>query len=270
MAKTANRYERLIADVFFRNHQRGDAAVEFDREELATVARELGVKLPKNLWDVVYSFRYRTPLPEAVRDEAPEGLKWVIMPAGRGRYRFQAVETDEIVPDAMAAVVKVPDATPGMIDRYAMTDEQALLAKLRYNRLLDIFLGVTCYSLQNHLRTTVPDMGQVETDEVYVGLTGGGEYYVVPVQAKGGNDRLSVVQIAQVFAMCEAKCANLICLPVAAQFMTNDVIALFRFVQQDGAVRKADERHYRLVLRDDLSEDELREYRRHAERRFGA
>lgn len=49
MAKTANRYERLIADVFFRNHQRGDAAVEFDREELATVARELGVKLPQNL-----------------------------------------------------------------------------------------------------------------------------------------------------------------------------------------------------------------------------
>jgi len=41
---------------------------------------------------------------------------------------------------------------------YALGDEQALLAKLRYNRLLDIFTGVVCYSLQNHLRTNVPGM----------------------------------------------------------------------------------------------------------------
>ncbi len=32
------------------------------------------------------------------------------------------------------------------------------------------FTGITCYSLQNHLRTSVPDIGQVETDELYVGV----------------------------------------------------------------------------------------------------
>ena len=261
MAKNANRYERLIADVFLRNHEPGRDTVEFDRDELSTVAAELGVRLPKNLGDVVYSFRYRTPLPEVVRACAPSGLKWIIMPAGRGRYRFQAVETDEILPDPMAAVVKVPDATPGMILRYAFTDEQALLAKLRYNRLLDVFLGVTCYSLQNHLRTTVPDMGQVETDEVYVGIRSGGEHYVIPVQAKGGSDRMSVVQIGQDFAMCEAKFPGLVCLPVAAQFMAANVIALFRFVMQDNVVRKATEKHYQLVPESDLSSDELDRYR---------
>jgi len=40
--------------------------------------------------------------------------------------------------------------------------------KLRYNRLIDVFIGVTCYSLQNHLRTTEPRIGQFETDEIYV------------------------------------------------------------------------------------------------------
>lgn len=64
---------------------------------------------------------------------------------------------------------KVPDATPGIVAKYAFNDEQALLAKVRYNRLVDIFTGVTCYSLQNHLRTTVSEIGQVETDEIYVG-----------------------------------------------------------------------------------------------------
>ena len=52
----------------------------------------------------------------------------------------------------------------------AMSDEQALLAKVRYNRLIDVFLGLVAYSLQNHLRTTVTEMGQIEIDEIYVKL----------------------------------------------------------------------------------------------------
>ena len=47
-----------------------------------------------------------------------------------------------------------------------LRDGPALLAKVRYNRLVDIFIGITCYSLQNHLRTTVRSIGQVEIDEI--------------------------------------------------------------------------------------------------------
>ena len=84
-------------------------------------------------------------------------------------------------------------------------DEQALLAKVRYNRLLDIFLGVATYSLQNHLRTTVAGLGQVEIDEIYVAIDKRGRQYVLPVQAKGGNDRLSTVQTRQDMACCAEK-----------------------------------------------------------------
>jgi len=45
------------------------------------------------------------------------------------------------------AITKVPDSSPGIVAKYALSDEQALLAKVRYNRLVDIFSGVTCYSL---------------------------------------------------------------------------------------------------------------------------
>lgn len=51
-----------------------------------------------------------------------------------------------------------------------MSDEQALLAKVRYSRLVDIFLGIAAYSLQNHLRTSVVGIGQIEMDELYVGI----------------------------------------------------------------------------------------------------
>ena len=100
---------------------------------------------------------------------------------------------------------KIPDATPGIIEKYALGDEQALLAKLRYNRLIDVFTGVTCYSLQSHLRTSVTGIGQVETDEIYIGLDRKGSHYIFPVQAKGGRDRQSIVQIEQDCAICKAK-----------------------------------------------------------------
>ncbi len=145
--------------------------------------------------------------------------------------------------------------------KYALSDEQALLTKLRYNRLIDIFTGATCYSLQNHLRTIVPTFGQVETDELYVGVDRKGENYVFPVQAKGGNDELGVVQIEQDMALCAHKFPDLTCRAVAAQFMADEVIALFEFELAEGEVRKVSERHYKLVAPDELTREDLALYR---------
>lgn len=148
-----------------------------------------------------------------------------------------------------------------MIVKYALSDEQALLAKLRYNRLIDIFTGVTCYSLQSHLRTSVPSLGQVETDEVYIGVDRQGAHYVIPVQAKGGRDRMSVVQIEQDIAICAAKFGDAICRPIGAQFIEADLIALFEFEATSDGVRIRTERHYHLVPPKDLTEEDLRSYR---------
>jgi hypothetical protein len=153
------------------------------------------------------------------------------------------------------------DATPGVIARYALSDEQALLAVVRYNRLVDIFAGITCYSLQNHLRTTVRDVGQVEIDEIYIGIDKRGAQYVLPIQAKGRTDKIGIVQIEQDMAVCVAKFPTLICRPLAAQFMQNGVIAMFEFEQTEEGIKITGERHYRLVGPDALSTDELAQYR---------
>ncbi len=142
---------------------------------------------------------------------------------------------------------------------WALSDEQALLAMLRYNRLVDVFTGVTCYSLQNHLRTTVPGLGQVETDEVYIGVGRGGAQYVFPVQAKGGSDQLSVVQIEQDFAMCADKFPDLVARPLAAQFIGDGEIALFDFKKTDAGVSIRSEEHYRLVHDAEMTEADLRQ-----------
>lgn len=256
-----NRYVQIIETIFSRHYQAGDEIVTFERDEIVEVAEELSIKLPKNLGDVIYSFKFRTALPQVIKDKAPLEKEWVIVNRGRGKYAFEARSDARILPDEQLTYTKIPDATPGIVSMYSLDDEQALLTRLRYNRMIDIFSGVTCYSLQNHLRTTVPDIGQVETDEIYVGVDKKGEQYVFPVQAKGGNDELGVVQIEQDIALCEDKYPDLTCRAIAAQFMSNNIIALFEFEIIDGEVRKVAERHYKLVPVDDLSVEEIQSYK---------
>jgi hypothetical protein len=253
------RYARLLGHIFEQRYKAGDTVVTFAREDIITAAAELGIDVPRNLGDVIYSFRSRVDLPSSIAGKAPAGTVWIIRNAGRSRYAFTAVSPESalITPSEILAEVKIPDATPGVITMYAQGDEQALLAKLRYNRLIDLFTGVTCYSLQNHLRTTVAGV-QLESDEVYVGIDKRGVHFVFPVQAKGGNDRLTVVQIEQDAAMCADKFPNAVCRPVAAQFMADDVIALFEF--ETLGFRVAAERHYRLTAPDDITDTDLSSY----------
>ena len=262
VAKDANRYTKIVEYIFAQGYTAGATEIAFTREQIVEAAQQLSIKLPKNLGDVIYSFRYRIELPKAITNLAPEGTNWIIRPSGTAKYVFVAVASVNvrIIPNALMAVTKVPDSTPGLIAQHALSDEQALLAKLRYNRLIDIFTGITCYSLQNHLRTTVKTMGQLETDEIYVGVDRRGAQYVLPVQAKGGKDQLSIVQIEQDIAMCAEKFPNLICKPIAAQFLKDDRIAVFQFEPFEGSVRLISEKHYQLVPADSVSIDELRQY----------
>jgi hypothetical protein len=259
-----NRYKRLLEHVFFDkefgNYKTGNREVKFAREDIESAAKALSVKLPKNLGDLIYSFRYRSSLPEKIRKTQPKGSEWIIEGDGRARYKFQLVKINRIVPNKSLAVIKVPEATPEIIAAYALNDEQALLAKVRYNRLIDIFLGVTAYSLQNHMRTTVKGVGQIEIDEVYVAIDRRGIQYVVPVQAKGGSDQLSVVQTKQDLACCAEKFPQLVCRSVSAQFMDDDRIAMFELGVQTERVVVLEERHYLLVPSRDISAEELNTY----------
>ena len=204
--KSRNRYTQIIENIFFKHYKPGLEEVPFTRDDIVEAASQLHIGLPKNIGDVVYTYRYRSKFPSSITDCAPPDRLWIIRPHGPAKYLFALTTTPRIVPAEGWAETKIPEATPGIITKYALSDEQALLAKLRYNRLIDIFTGVTCYSLQSHLRTFVKGLGQVETDEIYIGVDRRGAQYVFPVQAKGGtNDQVGIVQIEQDFALCKAK-----------------------------------------------------------------
>lgn len=255
-----SRYARILERIFSARYSPGMREVPFQREDIVATAAELGIATPKNLGDLIYSFRYRNPLPTTIAATAPANEEWSLRSAGSARYRFVLGPPTAIVPNALLAETKIPDATPGVVAMYALSDEQALLARLRYNRFIDIFTGIACYPLQSHLRTHVAGIGQIETDEVYVGIDRLGVQYVLPVQAKGGSDALNLVQIEQDVAMCEAKFPALNCRPIAAQFMADDVIALFGFEPTADGPRLLREAHYRLVPAEEITPLDLTKY----------
>ncbi len=261
MAKPTNRYQQLIEKIFSDRFSSIEEEIPFERTDLETVAKELGIALPKNLGDVIYAIRYRTPMPELVLDTQPEGKEWIIEGAGRAKYVIKLVKINRILPNVDIVTIKIPDATPEIVGEYALSDEQALLAKVRYNRLIDIFLGLTTYSLQNHLRATVKGVGQIEIDEIYVGVNQSGCHYVIPVQAKGGTDQLSVVQTKQDIHCCKEKFPDLITRAISTQFMEDDLIALFELTIQDEQIKVVQERHYRLVCGSDINKADLIQYR---------
>lgn len=272
--KTASLAQQIIETIFLARFSPDAQEVSFTRDDLVAAADAIGAPRPKNLGDIVYSLRYRVPLPEAVRREAPPGREWAIFPGGNAVYSLRTVPVNLIEPRQGLRAIRLPDSTPGVISRYALSDEQALLARVRYNRLLDVFTGLACYHLQSHLRTSVtiansidgtPSSSQVETDDLYVGLDEHGAHHILPVQAKGGSDALSVIQIWQDFRVAEQKFADLIARPIAAQFMDDDVIALFEFEEVNDEITILREHHYNLVPPEELEPEELAAYRRAAQ-----
>ncbi|WP_199194905.1 endonuclease [Phyllobacterium phragmitis] len=254
-------YQEIIEKIFLDRYSPGLTVIDFERADIDATAIAMGLPAPKNLGDLIYSLRYRTSFPQAILSTQPQGMEWIIEGAGRARYRFVLVRLNRILPREDLVTINIPDSTPEVIRKYALDDEQALLAIVRYNRLIDIFLSLTTYSLQNHLRTTVQGIGQIEIDELYMGIDRHGCHYSIPVQAKGGTDQISVVQTKQDLAWCAQKFPGMRARAISAQFMAGERVAMFELTVEDDMVKVVEERHYKLVPANGLDSAAVINYR---------
>lgn len=239
-------YDRLIAEVFRRHKGAEQQEFEFVREEMADILREWGERV-RNLGDVVYSYRGgRRPLPAEITVTG----NWIIEGRGTGRYAFRRLEVSPYItlPSHLHAI-DIPDATPEIIVKYGGSDEQGLLTRVRYNRLVDTFLAITAYHVQGHIRTFLPGSGQVEIDDLYLGIDTDGRQYVIPVEAKSAREPLGVVQIASQNAYARRVYPNLTLKSVAVKASPDGSIfflSLSDAVEGEN-IEILDTRRYRLV-----------------------
>ena len=84
---------------------------------------------------------------------------------------------------------------------------------------------------------------------------------MIPVQAKGEKDQIGIVQPTQDIRFAEQKFPGIRCRAIAAQFLRDEVVALFELTLQAGEIKVVEERHYRLVPADQLDAEAIRRYR---------
>jgi len=257
-----SKYSDIIKDIFLNKYSKGKSRIPFIREDLATSCEKLGYPRIKNLGDIPYSFRFRRELPKEIVETAPKNSEWIIVGTGIAKYEFRLASPSKIAPTNNRQKIKILDSTPEILKMYAQgTDEQALLTRVRYNRLVDVFLGITCYSIQNHFRTTVSRIGQIEVDEIYIGVNKRGTHFVIPCQAKSPGDRFGIVQVLQDIELCKERYPAAICRPIAIQFTGENELAILELSVSKSKntlrLNVVDEKHYSLVSKDDISSQEL-------------
>ena len=91
----------------------------------------------------------------------------------------------------------------------------------------------------------------------------GGRQLIVPVQTKGGTDKIGVAQIEQDIELCKQRYPELLCRAIACRFITNNEIAMFEFSLEDGRVVKNNERRYKMIEAAEISKEDLEYYDNH-------
>lgn len=209
-ADKETRYDRLLASIFRAKWTAPLVEVPFTKDEVIEAAAALDLKI-KNLADVIYTYRSRRPMPSEILRTG----SWVIAARGSGQYAFVKItgETTVTVPDSLK-VYPIPYAVPEIVAQNLARDEQGMLTIVRYNRILDVFSGLACFHLQSHIRTQISEHGQVEIDELYVGVDKDGQGFVLPIEAKEEKERLGLDKAVALTLFARTRFPKLICRPI--------------------------------------------------------
>ncbi|MBN1764443.1 MAG: hypothetical protein JW860_04230 [Sedimentisphaerales bacterium] len=231
-------YDKIITALFNKkyNANRANKEINFTKDELVETAKEIGVQL-RNPPDVVYTYRSRRLLP----DDILKAGNWILKPKGKGRFSFMKTKRESFVNIQEGLYqIETLNALPEIVEKHVSSDEQGLLSLVRYNRLIDIFTGITCFHLQSHVRTTIAEEGQIEIDELYVGLDEDGKEYILPTEAKGFEDRdkLGWFQVANLVKFSRQYFPELKCKPIAIKPGGKDVICMMEFDDNDDFEKK--------------------------------
>ncbi len=227
------RYASAIEDVFFAHYSEGTEFIEFQRGELLESLRRNNLTV-SNLPDLVYMYRSRRPLPQRILATG----NWAIDNIGRGWYGFLklknkphfSIDFNEIAP------IDIYNAIPDLVEGYLRDDEQSLLTRVLYNRLVDIYTSMTCFLVQNHYRSTVEarrGRTEVEVDALYTGVNTQGELCAIPIEAKsaGDTEMLGRVQLSNMAKLIrqDPKFAGMRRCLLAIKTLNDGTIGMVRF-----------------------------------------
>lgn len=127
--------------------------------------------------------------------------------------------------------INIYNGIPEVVEGLLRDDEQSLLTRILYNRLIDIFSGLACFHIQNHFRASVKGEGQVEVDSLYVGVDHDGQLWAIPIEAKSKteSDMIGRIQISQMAKLVRQEFPDLKRRLLAVKFLADESIVIVEF-----------------------------------------
>lgn len=226
--KPQGRYEQAIEEIFARHYREDLNYFVFHKDELIEVCEQLGITI-RNIPDIIYAFRGRRSLPNSITSKG----HWAIESAGTNAYAFRRLNNPPqfAIPFTDYAPIDIYNAIPEIVENFLRQDEQSLLTRILYNRLIDIFTGLTCFHLQNHYRSHIQDLGQVELDALYIGVNNAGQLFIIPVEAKSQSEgeMIGRVQISQMAKLVRQDFPDLQARLIAVKVLNDNSIGFVEF-----------------------------------------
>src|SRR5208337_2432197 len=244
-------YDKVIENLFFKKFPEKNSEeiteILFPKTDFEASAQAVGVKV-ENIPDITYTYRVRRDFPDSILKTG----HWIIEPRGKGKYAFVKLQRSPFVSiQEELTEIEIMNALPEIVEKYTTNDEQGMLSSIRYNRLIDIFTKVTCFHLQSHIRAYNEGKGQIEIDEIYVGIDQEGRKYIFPLEAKSPDkrDRLGWIQITNMVQYAKEFYPELICRPLGAKPIDKNNIYLIEFenISDVNTVKIKETRRYKLI-----------------------
>ena len=232
-------YAQIIQLVFEQGYAPHKNEILFYRTDIEAAAKSLNIRL-SNPSDVPHSFLRYGNIPQAIQNTSTNELKWTIVSAGSGAYRFVQRKIYELKPSSTILPLTIPDATPKEVLRVLLNDEQSFLLRMRNSKLLDDFYGCDLLHVGSHRRTSIKSIGQHEIDDMYVG-----KKLIIPVQAKMPREEIMLVQTHNDILYCRAQYHRLECRATVVKLISKDYVAIFEVqIAEDGEMNAVKEKHY--------------------------
>ena len=245
-AGSLNRGSAILSLIFAERYRGSNTPVSFTKDDLQTAGEDLGIDLPKNLSDVIYALRHRSPIPEGIQRTALKGQDWVIETVGRSEYWLIQRPCQRIEADPSAFDYLFEDETPRIARDFGMKGAPLLDCILRKNQILKKFLGSPVEHLQSQVRASVKGVGQVEVGSLFFSDING---EVIPVCLIAKPGEFNLAKAAQNMRFAAAHYPEMDCRPVVAQLLSEKRVALFELSGSPETPHVLHEAHFSLAPR---------------------
>lgn len=223
-------YVPILLYIFKKYYKESDTLVRFTLDDVRSAAIDLNIKV-RNPSDVIYRMRSRTELPKEITDKG----FYILRQVERGVYQLE-IGASPIIPLPIGEITETIDQTPLPVRRLlpeniAEIDEQGLLTLIHYCNLLSHFTGLQVFRLKSHVRKGVRQIGQVEVDEVDVGvaLDITETPIVFPIEAKAAPDALNWTQVSAQVAFAKQVFPGHTVRPIAVKVDYDALIHILEF-----------------------------------------